>query len=149
MQTRRMLSLAATTVRLVLAGLFITAGVLKLMDIPAFAVVISDFGILPHWMEAPVAWALPVLEVGAGLGLVLRVPGSLAVVAVLLVVFIAILAYALHLGLNIDCGCYGPSDPESRAYSSLWTSLLRDVGMLGAVLFLWLVSPRMTQNKGD
>ncbi|MHB8790082.1 MAG: MauE/DoxX family redox-associated membrane protein [Desulfobulbaceae bacterium] len=124
-------------VRWALAGLFIWAGALKLADPPAFAVIISDFGLVPGWSVMPLALALPVLEVAAALGLVFDLRRSLAVISFLLAMFIAILGYAIWLGLDIDCGCFGPEDPEARAYSSLRTSLYRDLAMAAGVLFLY------------
>ncbi|RJQ43574.1 MAG: DoxX family membrane protein [Anaerolineaceae bacterium] len=124
-------------VRWCLAGLFVWAGAMKLADPPAFAVIISDFGLVPDWSVMPLAIALPVLEVAAALGLVVDLRGSLAVISFLLAMFIAILGYAIWLGLDIDCGCFGPEDPEARAYSSLRTSLYRDLAMAAGVFFLY------------
>lgn len=124
-------------VRWALAGLFIWAGALKLADPPAFAVIISDFGLVPGWSVMPLALALPVVEVAAALGLVFDLRGSLAVISLLLAMFIAILGYAIWLGLDIDCGCFGPEDPEARAYSSLRTSLYRDLAMAAGIFFLY------------
>lgn len=124
-------------VRWTLAGLFIWAGALKLADPQAFAVIINDFGLVPGWSVMPLAIALPVVEVAAALGLVFNVRGSLAVITGLLAMFIAILGYAIRLGLDIDCGCFGPEDPEARAYGSLRTSLYRDLAMAAGVIFLY------------
>jgi len=37
----------------------------------------------------------------------------------------------------VDCGCFGPEDPESRAYHGLRPALYRDFGMLAGVLYLF------------
>jgi uncharacterized membrane protein YphA (DoxX/SURF4 family) len=120
-----------------LSGLFIWAGALKLADPPAFAVIINDFGMVPAWGVMPLAILLPVVEIAAALGLVFDLRGSLAVITGLLGLFIAILGYAIWLELDIDCGCFGPEDPESRAYGGLRTSLYRDLAMAGGVLYLY------------
>ena len=44
--------------------------------------------------------------------------------AVLLILFIAVLGYGIWLGLDIDCGCFGPGDPEHDAFSGLRTALV-------------------------
>ncbi|MFZ5799432.1 MAG: MauE/DoxX family redox-associated membrane protein [Thermodesulfobacteriota bacterium] len=124
-------------VRWTLAGLFIWAGALKLADPPAFAVIIGDFGLVPGWSVMPLAFGLPVLEIAAAIGLIFDVRGSLAVITGLLGIFIAILGYAIWLGLDIDCGCFGPEDPEARAYGGLRTALYRDLAMAAGVLFLY------------
>jgi len=124
--------------RWLLCVLFIWAGVLKLADPQAFSVVIRDFGLVPEWWVAPISLALPALEIIAAVGLLFDIRGSLAIIAGLLALFIAILAYGLWLGFDIDCGCFGPGDPESRAYGGLRPALYRDLCMAAAVLFLYL-----------
>lgn len=124
-------------VRLSLAGLFIWAGGMKLADPPAFAVIINDFGLVPGWSILPIAIALPLVEVIAAIGLIFDLRGSLAVITSLLVIFIAILGYAIWLGLDIDCGCFGPEDPEYRAYHSLHISLYRDLIMAAGIVYLY------------
>ena len=130
------LSVVERCVRWPLAGIFLYSGLVKLLDPAAFAVVLGGFGLLPKGLIHPVALALPVLEMAAGLGLLFSIPGSLAAIAGMLLVFIAVLIYGIHLGLDIDCGCFGPEDPE-QAYKSLKPALIRDVAMMAMVLFLY------------
>lgn len=92
-------------VRWVLAGFFLYSGILKLMDPGGFAVVIAGFGLLPDPLVHPATIALPVLEVLTGLGVFLAIRSSCAVMAGLLLLFIAVLFYGIQLGLDIDCGC--------------------------------------------
>ncbi len=124
-------------VRLALGVLFIWAGALKLGDPRVFAVTLEAFGLLPKPVVGPAALGLPLLEVAAGLGLILDRRGSLAVITGLLVMFSLVLAYGLWLGLDIDCGCYGPGDPEAQAFSSLRSSLYRDLAMLAGAAYLY------------
>ena len=120
-----------------LSVLFIWAGTVKLTDLVSFGVVIRDFGIVPEWSVMAIAIALPVLEILAAVGLVLNIRGSLTIITGLLALFILIVGYAILLGLDIDCGCFGPEDPEFRAYSSLHITLYRDMAMLSGVFFLY------------
>jgi uncharacterized membrane protein YphA (DoxX/SURF4 family) len=124
-------------VRIVLAGIFLWSGIAKLMDPKSFAVIIEAFGLIPESWVMPVAVFLPVLEVVAALGLLLDVEGSLATVSGLLVVFMAILGYGVWMGLDVDCGCFGPEDPEAKAYHGLRPALYRDIVMMGGVLYLY------------
>ena len=124
-------------VRWILGIVFIGAGSLKLWDPRAFAVLIEAYGFIPDAMLYPVAVVLPALEVLAGLGLLFDIKGSLAVIAGLLGCFIAILGYGIWLGLDVDCGCFGPNDPESKAYHGLRTAFLRDLFMVAGVVFLY------------
>lgn len=118
--------------------IFIYAGGLKLADPQTFAVLIEAYGIAPEPLLLPIAVALPALEVAAGVGLLFDVQGSLEVIAGLLVLFIAILAYGIWMGLDVDCGCFGPNDPEAKAFHGLRTSLYRDLAMLGAILIMYV-----------
>lgn len=124
-------------IRLILGSLFIVAGVMKLRDPKAFTVVIDAFGLVPGSVSENLAIVLPILEILAGLGLVFDFPMSLHTVTGLLLIFIAILLYGIHLGLDIDCGCYGPEDVESRAFGGLRLALYRDLAMSAGVLFLY------------
>lgn len=126
-------------VRAALAASFIVAGVLKLADIKAFALTIKAFAILPTDIVYPVAVALPVCEIAGGLLLLCDAPGGLAIIGGLLVLFLGVVINAIRQGLDIDCGCYGPDDPEGAVYHGLWPTLWRDLLMLAGVGFclLW------------
>jgi hypothetical protein len=117
--------------------IFIYSGATKLLAPLPFAVLIEAYGIVPEGLLMPVAVFLPALEVIAGAGLLGDVHGSLSVIASLLLLFIAILGYGIRMGLDVDCGCFGPEDPESEAFHSLRPALYRDLIMLTSVAFLY------------
>jgi rhodanese-related sulfurtransferase/uncharacterized membrane protein YphA (DoxX/SURF4 family) len=123
--------------RWLLGVLFLYAGGSKLLDPQAFAVLIDSYGIVPDPLVMPTAIGLPLLEVVAAVGLMVDVRGSLTTIGALLVVFMAILGYGIWMGLDVDCGCFGPEDPESRAYHGLRSALYRDFMMLAGVLYLY------------
>ncbi len=123
-------------VRWILAGIFVYSGSVKLVDPSRFAEIIAGFGLLPEAFINPIAVLLPVIELVAGIGLVFALRGSLPAIALMLVMFIAVLLYGIHLGLDIDCGCFGPEDPE-QAYKGLKAALARDVVMMAAVIFVY------------
>jgi len=37
----------------------------------------------------------------------------------------------------VDCGCFGPEEPEAEAFHGLRLALYRDMAMLAAVAFLY------------
>ena len=123
--------------RWTLGSIFIYAGGTKLLAPEIFAVLIDAYGIVPGGLLMPVAIVLPLLEVIAGFGLLFDLRGSLALVTGLLVLFIAVLAYGIWLGLDVDCGCFGPGDPEAEAFHGLRLSLVRDLIMMSGVVFLF------------
>jgi len=126
------------TVRIFLSAVFFVSGVSKLLSPESFAVIIEAYGIIPESWVIPVSIALPALEVILAVGLLLDIRGSLAGTAALLALFMAILGYGIHMGLDVDCGCFGPEDPEAEAFHGLRSALYRDVVMALAVLYLYL-----------
>lgn len=127
-----------TLLRWVLGGIFIHAGIAKLIDPQTFAILIEAYGMVPRPLLLPVAVTLPALEAAAGIGLLFDIRGSLPTVACLLGLFIAILVYGIRMGLDVDCGCFGPGDPEAEAFHGLRTALRRDLWMVAGVAYLYL-----------
>jgi hypothetical protein len=113
---------------------FLVAAVPKLFDVTGFAAIIGAYGILPDPLLLPVAVILPIVEIVLAVGLLLNRLQSKIGIAVLLLLFIALLSYAIWLGLDIDCGCFGPEDPESKAFHGLKTALIRDIAVLVCLL---------------
>lgn len=136
---RRLLAMA---LRLGLGGFFLAAGLFKLSHptgVTGFARIIGDYGLIPSALLLPAAWALIASEIIGGLLTLLRLRGGLALTSGMLLMFVGVLAYGLHLGLDVDCGCFGPGDPESVYHAGMWFALWRDVFMLAATgLVLWL-----------
>ncbi len=125
-------------IRWSLAAVFIVAGSLKLADPVSFAVIVDAFGLLPPGLPLPAAVFLPLLEVAAGIGLIFDLRGSLATLAALLGLFLLVLGYALSMGLDVDCGCFGPNDPEGDAFSSIRPAFTRDLWLAAGVAYLYL-----------
>jgi uncharacterized membrane protein YphA (DoxX/SURF4 family) len=121
--------------RLALAGIFIYAGAVKLLEPKAFAHAIAQYDLVPEALLPLVAIGLPALEVLAGLGLILEVRGSLTIIFVLLLIFMVILGYAVWENLDIDCGCFTADELDAR--HSVRTAFWRDLMMIGVTLFLY------------
>ncbi|MBU0944126.1 MAG: DoxX family membrane protein [Proteobacteria bacterium] len=116
---------------------FLYAGITKLADPESFARVIGGYGLVPEPLLFPTALLLPLVEIGVAAGLLFNIRLCLYAVATLLALFIAVLSYGIWLGLDVDCGCFGPNDPE-QAYHGLWSALYRDLGLLIPTLYLFL-----------
>jgi uncharacterized membrane protein YphA (DoxX/SURF4 family) len=106
---RSLLSWVGLSVRLVAAAVWLVAGFAKLASLEEFQAQVSAYELLPHALEAPFAYALPLLEIGLGLYLAtgLLVRGVAAVSCVLMLVFVVAMAQAWARGLSLDCGCFG------------------------------------------
>jgi uncharacterized membrane protein YphA (DoxX/SURF4 family) len=121
--------------RLGLACIFIYAGFIKLLDPRAFAHAIAQYDLIPEMLLPLVAVGLPALELLAGVGLSFEVRGSLTLIALLLLIFLVILGYAVWHNLDIDCGCFTADDLAGQ--EGLKTAFWRDPIMIGATLFLY------------
>ncbi len=107
------------------------------MEPEIFSVLIDAYGIIPEGLLIPVAIGLPLLEVIAGIGLLFDIRGSLALTIGLLVLFMMVLGYGIWMGLDVDCGCFGPEDPEAKAFHGLKLGLFRDLVMMAGVIFIY------------
>jgi len=132
-------------VRLALAALFIYGGVIKLFDPKAFARTISGYDLVPEVLLPVAAVGLPVVETVAGIGLLLDIRGSLALIAALLGMFVLVLGYGISLNLDVDCGCFGADDLAKQA--GLVQAFWRDLVLEGIVVpYLYL--SRHIRNRG-
>jgi len=127
---------AVWTARIVLAALFLYAGLIKLDASEQFALTMSKFTFLP---EDSVPWfvlGLPVVEIFAALLLLIPTTArwGAGLVAVMLVVFIAALGWTLQQGFTADCGCFGEDGAPSRG--KMIFAIARDVALLALTLGL-------------
>ncbi len=129
---------AATAARLLVGGIFLVAGALKLPDPAAAVRAVRAYQLLPESLVAPVAFGLPVLEIAVGLALLAGVFVRTAALAsaVLLAVFIAGIAVAWGRGLQIDCGCFGDGGPVAAGQTAYPGEIARDAGLLLLALAL-------------
>ena len=125
-------------IRIALSIIFIWSGASKLLDPASFAVIIEAYGLIPDIMIMPAAILLPFAEVIAGAGLIFDIKGSLTSITIMILLFMAILLYGLWLGFDIDCGCFGPGDPESKAFHGLSNALFRDILLLIGITYLYV-----------
>ncbi|NOY13915.1 MAG: DoxX family membrane protein [Deltaproteobacteria bacterium] len=127
--------------RLLLAGIFIYAGVVKANDPIAFAGQIANYQLLPYAWNYLVAATLPYLELFCGVLLLLnkRVRPAVLVLFVLNLSFMLVLTSAIVRGLDIDCGCFSPSSEQT--FSPVW-ALWRDAGFMLLLISTWMLRSR-------
>jgi uncharacterized membrane protein YphA (DoxX/SURF4 family) len=141
---------AGLVARLVLAGVFVTAGALKLPD-PAESVrAVRAYRLLPEAVVPTVGYGLPLFEVALGLLLVVGLAVRLAAVAsgVLLVLFVVGVGAAWARGLQIDCGCFGGGGEVGPGETEYGREVARDLGLLAlAGLLAWRPSTRLSLDS--
>ena len=125
--------------RLILGGVLIVAGALKIGNLQKSAMSVRAYEMLPIWLANFFGYALPWVEIGIGalliLGVAVRIMGALG--TLIMLGFIIAIAQAWARGLSIDCGCFGGGgtiDPEDTKYLS---TILRDIGFLALGVFLY------------
>jgi uncharacterized membrane protein YphA (DoxX/SURF4 family) len=128
----------ATAGRLVLGGVFVVAGALKIPDPAAAVRAVRAYQLLPEPLVSPVAFGLPVVEIAVGLALLLGVFVRTAALAaaVLLAVFLVGVGSAWARGLQIDCGCFGNGGQVSAGETAYPLEVFRDAGLLVIALAL-------------
>ncbi len=128
-----------TLARLVVGGVWLVAGLLKVSDGAASVRAVRAYDLLPESVVPTVGHALPAVEIVIGLALVAGALTRAAGVAsaLLFVAFIVGIATAWARGLQIDCGCFGGGGFDADATSKYPWEIARDVGLL--LLSLWLV----------
>ncbi|MFA5111343.1 MAG: MauE/DoxX family redox-associated membrane protein [Desulfobaccales bacterium] len=91
----------------VLGGLFIYAGLQKLLHPYEFAEAVLAYRLLPESLVGGVAAVLPWLEIAAGLTLAvgLKRRSGLLLLTGLLAAFLVVIFVTMARGLKIDCGC--------------------------------------------
>ncbi len=120
--------------RLLVGGIFIFSGAVKLSDPKGFAALISKYGLVPDDLLVVVAIGLPLVELLAGLGTLFNIRGSLETIMTMLVFFIAILWFGLLHDLDVDCGCF--SVKEQGEQQSLRTAFVRDWALVAVTSYL-------------
>ena len=120
----------------IVAGIFIYAGVLKVLDPVQFANDIDNYKILPWPISVALAFYLPWLEIFCGFALVVRFlyRGALSILTALILTFTLATVAAKVRGLDITCGCFGHASQNWSFPAHLATNL----GILAALLVLWV-----------
>ena len=121
-------------VDVIVAGIFIYAGAIKVLDPVQFANDIDNYKILPWPVSVALAFYLPWLEILCGLGLIFRFlyRGALSILTALILVFTLATVAAKVRGLDITCGCFG----HASQHWSFPAHLLTNLAILAALLAL-------------
>lgn len=124
--------------RIVLAAIFLYAGIVKLGASEGLSITIMRITSAGSPVAETIASVLPWIETACGI--LLLVPHTsrwgAALAAILLATFIAAIGWALSQGLIVDCGCFGADVPPSR--ERMVSTLVRDFVLLGVTLGLAL-----------
>ena len=126
--------------RLVLGGVLLVAGALKVGAIGESILAVRAYQLLPYELTTVVGTVMPFAEILLGLllitGTFTRLCGILG--ALVMVAFIIAIGSAWARGLTLDCGCFGGGGQISQeeAFAAYPWEIARDVGL--AACGVWL-----------
>jgi uncharacterized membrane protein YphA (DoxX/SURF4 family) len=130
--------------RLILGGVLLVAGGLKVFKPAESANAVAAYKLMPTELAHLIGYALPWLEVAIGLlliiGLLVRPAAVLS--GLIMIVFIGAIASVWARGMLIDCGCFGGGgeiDPSlaSEVRMNYFIEIMRDLGLALAALYLY------------
>jgi len=128
------------TLRVLIGGVFLVFGALKLMDSASFVEDVGNFQFPPFDVEPWDMWlayTLIVMEVLAGLFILIPkvlYRGALIATAGMILAFLIAIGSAWSRGLNVECGCSGK---EYEVFGGYGSHMIILVLMLAGVV--WLV----------
>ncbi|MGH3333040.1 MAG: DoxX family protein [Nocardioidaceae bacterium] len=133
-------ALVGLLARLLVGGVWIAAGLLKIPDPAENVRAVRAYQLLPEALVPPIGYALPILELLLGiclvLGLLTRVNAVMS--SLLLVAFMVGISAAWARNLEIECGCFGGGGgPKPGASDKYPWEIARDFGLL--LSSAWLV----------
>jgi uncharacterized membrane protein YphA (DoxX/SURF4 family) len=128
---------------LIIAAVFIYAGVLKILDPVQLAHDIDHYNILPWTVGVGLAFYLPWLEIFCGLALIFRIfyRGALSILTALVVIFLVATIAAKARGLDITCGCFGHASQNW----SFPAHMALDLALLAVLVILCFCSVARTR----
>ena len=125
--------------RLILGGVLLVAGALKVGNLQKSAMAVRAYELLPTTIANFLGYVLPWLEIGLVLLLILGVAVSISGLfgAIIMLAFIIAISQAWARGLSIDCGCFGGGGPIDPSQTKYLSEIIRDVGLFAVGIFLY------------
>jgi len=130
--------------RLILGGVLLAAGGLKVFKPTESANAVAAYKLMPTEIAHLIGYALPWLEVAIGLLLIVgfMVRPAAVLSGLIMIVFIGAIASVWARGMLIDCGCFGGGgeiDPSlaSEVRRTYFIEIIRDLGLALAALYLY------------
>jgi uncharacterized membrane protein YphA (DoxX/SURF4 family) len=122
--------------RLILGGVLLAAGGLKVGHLQKSAMAVRAYEVLPISVANVIGYSLPWIEVGLAIFLILGVFVKQSAMAsgALMFIFILGIAQAGIRGLSIDCGCFGGGGQVAAGQTKYLAEIFRDVGLLAIAL---------------
>jgi hypothetical protein len=128
-------------IRLAMGGMMLAAGLAKLVQLDIFVMILevysgdADLGLSTGQLRS-VGLGLGCLEIVTGLGVACGLRGFVHLMGLQMLLFIAVLVYAIASGLDVPCGCFILDDPDKPFHKGLRPALYRDLFFLLPIGYL-------------
>ncbi|MBN2242743.1 MAG: DoxX family membrane protein [Acidobacteria bacterium] len=101
--------------RLILAGVFLYSGHIKVQQPLQFAVALSGYRLIPENLILPIATCFPWIEILLGISFLIgwKIRHFAAAATALLLFFSLLLTITYLRGIEASCGCFSFDDPIS------------------------------------
>jgi uncharacterized membrane protein YphA (DoxX/SURF4 family) len=134
--------------RLILGGVLLVAGALKVTDPYSSATSVRAYQILPVDLANLLGFILPFAEVAIGIFLIVGIWVRLNALAggALMIMFIIAIGQAWARGISLDCGCFGKGGLLDTDELPVWNYTLeiaRDIVLAAFAIYLY----RFPQGK--
>jgi uncharacterized membrane protein YphA (DoxX/SURF4 family) len=134
--------------RLILGGVLLVAGALKVTDPYSSATSVRAYQILPVDLANLLGFILPFAEVAIGIFLIVGIWVRLNALAggALMIMFIIAIGQAWARGISLDCGCFGKGGLLDTDELPVWNYTLeiaRDIVLAAFAVYLY----RFPQGK--
>ncbi len=130
---------AVFVVRILVGGLLLTTGILKIGHPVELAAAIAGFRLLPAGIVGPMALALPYVELLLGAYLVagLFTRAAAVVSAIQFGLYASAIGSAVVRHIPANCGCFGPGDTAMAD----WPHVAFDLALAAASAFIAYGAP--------
>ena len=127
--------------RLILAGIFLYSGYVKIQEPLQFTVAIAGYKLVPDSLVFPLAKCLPWIEIALGYNILIgwKIRYNAVAAGALLLLFIAVLTITVVRGIEANCGCFSLDERISPK------TIARDSLMLIPAIFL-AIEPRLRKR---
>jgi uncharacterized membrane protein YphA (DoxX/SURF4 family) len=134
--------------RLILGGVLLVAGALKVTDPYSSATSVRAYQILPVDLANFLGFVLPFAEVAIGIFLIVGIWVRLNAIAggALMIMFIIAISQAWIRGISLDCGCFGNGGLLESDELPVWNYTLeiaRDIVLAAFAVYIY----RFPQGK--
>jgi uncharacterized membrane protein YphA (DoxX/SURF4 family) len=132
--------------RVLLAIVFASAAVPKLIDPGAFAADVQNYRVLPQDWAGHAALFVPAFELVIAIGLLIPAyaRGAALIAACMLFLFSGAMAQARMRGIDLSCGCFGAAFEAKVS----WLTVARSAA-LGLLACVPLLLPRRPHGAGS